>query len=282
MIDPAELERRIEALDTALESWRQGDFVIGTLGFIVRFNPELPLRPFEQDESFDSDLYEQDIEGLVILTQTCDIVRTSRDRPYVEVGPLVKVEDAGELQNIRRGAKPRYAYVPGTAPRMLVADLDRVMTVEKGLLATWTRETGCPTNQDQRDFSEALARKRARFAFPEDFVSLVKPLRSRVTQKHGKDSPEGKCLGALREIRVSATPHWDDRIISLVFWFIVIDGTDQAVLGLRRQCETWMNAVMPAGRFLSVDWDVVTLDELSARDYVSSDSLDLDHLSSSR
>jgi hypothetical protein len=278
MIDPAALEGRMEALDKALESWRQGDFVIGSLGIVVRFDPHFPIRPVDPDEPSDSDLYEEDVEGLVLLTQTCDVVRKASDRPYVEVGPLVRVEE-GALQNIRKGNSPRHAYVPGAASRMLVADLDRVMTVEKGLLANWTREAGCPTDQDQRDFAEALARKRARFAYPDDFVSLVKPLQDRVTQKHAKESPEGKCLRALREIRVKATPHWDDRSISLLFWFIVIDGVDQAALGLRRQCKTWMDTLVPEGRLSSIDWDIVTLDELSARDYVISDRLDLGHLS---
>ncbi len=278
MIDPARLEQRIKALDTVLENWRQGDFVINSLGIIVRFDPEFPLSPTEQDESFDSDLYEEDVEGLVILTQTCDIVRTSRDRPYIEVSPLVTVNEE-ELQNIQRGLRPRYAFVPGAASRMLVADLDRVMTIEKALLAPWSHETGCPTDHDQRHFAEALARKRARFAFPDDFVSMVEPLRSRVTQKHNKDSPEGKCLRALREIRVNAVPNWDCGSVSLVFWFIVNDGTDLESLGIQRQCRTWIDTVVPEGRFSSVDWDIVTLDGLSAREYVSSDRLDLDHLS---
>jgi hypothetical protein len=279
MIDPAELERRYESLDTALESWRQGDFVIGPLGFVIRFDPELPLRPGDQDEATDSDLYEEDVEGLVILTQTCDVVRKARDRPNVEVGPLVRVKDDAVLENVRRKASPHYAYLPGAAPRMLIADLDRVMTVEKSLLAMWTREVGCSTDQDQRDFAKALARKRERFAFPEDFVSLVEALRARITQKHAKDSPEGSCLRSLREIRITATPSWDAMPVSLMFWFIVVEGALPTADGLRQQCAAWMGYLKPGGRFSSIDYDIVTLDDLSAREYLSSDLLDLDHLS---
>jgi len=188
MIDPAELERRYESLDTALESWRQGDFVIGPLGFVIRFDPELPLRPGDQDEATDSDLCDQDVAGLVVLTQTCDVVRKARDRPYVEVGPLVRVKDAAELENIRRGASPHYAYLPGAAPRMLIADLDRVMTIEKSLLPTWTREVGCPTDQDQRDFAKALARKSSRNkpCFRPSKVPLEPSSRTRPAGTRGK------------------------------------------------------------------------------------------------
>jgi hypothetical protein len=278
MIDPAELERRYEALDAALETWRQGDFVIGPLGFIIRFDPELPLRPGDQEAS-DVDLYEDDVEGLVVLTQTCDVVRKSRDRPYVEVGPLVRVKDEAALETIKRGTSPRYAYLPGAAPRMLVADLERVMTVEKGLLAKWAREAGCPTDQDQRNFAEALARKRARFAFPNDFVSLVEDLRARITQKHDKGSAEGALLRSIREIRVTATPRWDATPLSLMFWFIVIEGMSPTADELRQQCKAWIGKLNPNGRFSSIDYDIVALGDISAREYLSSDRLDLDHLS---
>ena len=281
MSDPKESEQKIEDIDESVRCWRQGDFVKGSLGFVVRFNPRFPLGPFEQEEPFNSDLYEQNVEGLVILTQTCDIVRESKNRPYVEVAPLVTVKDAERMQNIQRGAMPRYAFVSGAASQMLVADLDRVMTVEKGLLASWTqkRERGCLSDQDQRDFAEALARKRSRFAFPDDFVSWIGPLQSRITQKHGKNSYEGECLRTLREIRVAASPSWDAKSVSLMFWFIVGEYGVLNENGLQRQCNEWMDGLNPAGRFLSIDYELTTLDNISAKEYLCSDRLDLDHLS---
>jgi len=42
----------------------------------------------------------------------------------------------------------------------------------------------------------------------------------------------------------------------------------------------WLKRVPAAGRFATVDGAVLTLDDLTARDYVESDPLDLDHLSS--
>jgi len=34
-------------------------------------------------------------------------------------------------------------YIPGVAELNLVADLDRVMTVEKAVVAEWERKSGC-------------------------------------------------------------------------------------------------------------------------------------------
>jgi len=46
-----------------------------------------------------------------VLTQTCDVIRAATDRPELEVSPLVKVSSE-HLQEIKKGYRPRYAYVP--------------------------------------------------------------------------------------------------------------------------------------------------------------------------
>lgn len=76
------------------------------------------------------------------------------------------------------------------------------------------------TDQQTRDFAQALARKRIRFAFPDDFTDLAGKLQNRIWEKHGKQSDEGKGLRALREIRVRAAPSWVDNHVDVMFWFI--------------------------------------------------------------
>ena len=110
-------------------------------------------------------------------------------------------------------------------------------------------------------------------------MSLVEGLRTRITNKHAKDSPEGKCLRSLREIRVAATPSWDVQARSLKFWFIVNDSSSPEAAGLQDQCRSWTNLVTTNESYTSIDYDVITLDEISAREYLTSDRLDLDHLS---
>ena len=161
-----------------------------------------------------------------------------------------------------------------------VADLDRVMTVEKAVVAAWTRVEGCRTDDEARQFSLVLARKRARTAFPDDFVAFARPLMKRMSMKHDKQSDEGRVLRALREIRVRAAPSWDADAVELLFWFIRdVDDPAFETGGWELCLKALPQALSPPGRFVHVDGVVQTLDDLTARDYVESDPLDLDHLS---
>ncbi|MDE0101979.1 MAG: hypothetical protein OXN89_06335 [Bryobacterales bacterium] len=72
--------------------------------------------------------------------------------------------------------------------------------------------------------SIALDRKRARTAFPNDFVQFASPLMRRMSSKHDKQSDEGRALRSLREIRVRAAPSWDADAVELLFWFIREEG----------------------------------------------------------
>jgi hypothetical protein len=154
------------------------------------------------------------------------------------------------------------------------------MTVEKAVAANWSRTAGWTTDAQARKIASALARKRARFAFPDDFTRLAKKLQSRLAEKHGKASPEGVALRTLLEIRVHAAPSWDDASVTLTFWFIRPDGvTDPPGGTWANHLEEWLKLIPVEGRFVSVHGQVVALEDLNAADYVSSDPLDLDHLS---
>ena len=125
----------------------------------------------------------------------------------------------------------------------------------------------------------AVARKRSRVALPDDFARLVGKLQDRLREKHGRESPEGRSTRALREIRVRAAPSWDAPEVHVFFWFLrdENDGDDES--GWDEQLAKWLALVPASGRFKTVEAVVASLDDLTARDYVESDPLDLDHLS---
>lgn len=273
-------DRRAEAVDTALAAWRQGDCVLGEQWFLSRFAPEHPLSPAAQVAALDGGyLAEEQVRGLVVVTQTCDIVRPCVARPFVEVCPLVEV-DKSMLQDILRGKRPRYASVPALVSQYLAADLDRTMTLEKPVVACWPRTPGCATDVEARDFAKALARKRARFAFPDDFNVLINKLHNRFSNKHEKDTEEGEGLRALREIRVLASPEWDAPSVALFFWFVRREAdADFEGKSWVHMVKGWLDLVPKTGRFTEVEGQVVTLEDMTAADYVGSDPLDLDHLS---
>lgn len=271
----------IQEVDAALREWRQGDCTLGEHWFLYRFNPKRPLTEdsvnLAQEEI---DLAESEVNGFAVVTQTCDIVRPCHDRPFIEVVPLVEVNQQ-RLYEIQRSRRPQYAYIPGVSEFILVADLDRVMTVEKAVVAEWERIPGCQNDDEVRILGQALARKRVRFAFPDDFIAFAQKLQNRMQDKHDKLSVEGDALRALREIRVRAAPSWNADEIELMFWFI----RNQEQVQFQEKewhqyLEKWLKLLPESGRFKSVHGLVVSLEDMTAKDYVESDPLDLDHLSS--
>lgn len=278
---PLEREGANVVTDAALQAWSQGDVVLGEQWFVFRIDPVSPLTKEACAAAAEgAENAEVSVVGLVVVTQTCDLVRACTERPFVEVCPLVTVDEAA-LEDVERGRRVSYAYIPSLAVRNLVADLDRVMTVEKSVIAGWERVSGCRSDEERRKFARSLARKRVRAAFPDDFVDFVKPLQKRLIKKHDRQSEEGDALRALREIRVRAAPSWDANEVELQFWF-VRDEPEPAFAGKTwdNYLEKWFELIPKSGRFVRVFGLVQTLVDLSAREYVESDVLDLDHLSS--
>lgn len=279
----SERDDELRGVDEALRAWRQGDCVVGEEWFSFRFRSSLPLTDEAEEvsaEDNEADIAEAAVRGLMVATQTCDVVRSCFKRPFVEVCPLAEV-DNDVLRAVERGQRPRYAYVPGVANQRLVADLDRVMTVEKAVIAAWNRTPGCTDDAQRRRLALALARKRARFAFPDDFTELAGKFQERLQKKHDKHSAEGRALRALREIRVRAAPSWGAETVEIFFWFIRDDDDeDFEEKSWDEYVTKWLKLVPETERFHAVHGQVSTLDDLKASDYVESDPLDFDHLSS--
>ena len=271
----------IKRIDRVLSDWRQGDFALGQQWFIHAADPSQALTTESGQARGGLQAITSDVEGLILLTQSCDIVRPCVDRPFLEVAPLVKVPPH-LLEEIERGIRPAYAYLPAVANDNIVAHLDRVMTVEKSVVATWVKTGGFNTAEQATKFSEALARKRARFAFPDDFNDFVENLHKRLRKKHDKQTDEGKALRDLREIRVSALPSWEaHQNVELTFWFIRKDGEPIFPSHIwRLRLDLWLKLIPPEGRFTHIEGLIVSMEDLKASDYSESARLDLDYLSS--
>jgi hypothetical protein len=277
--------------DQALQAWRQGDVTLEPqIGFVHWADLARPqteaARQLAQDIPADQQgqasmptvVQDDAVAGFVVLSQTCDIVRQSKQRPYVEVAPLIEVEP-DELERVRRLGRPALAYIPATAARRLVADLDRSMTVEKAIVASWRRVPGWATDAEAREFAKALARRRQRFAFPDDFVSAARAFEKRFRDKHNRNSPEGAHMRALMEIRVLAAPSWDEPSVRLTLWFI----TDSDPAGMAPDWTTWIEQwaalVDQSGRFRVETAMPCRLEDMTGRDYFDSDRLEFDQLS---
>ena len=281
-----------QAIDHALQAWRQGDVSLDAgLEFVHLADLSRPHGPASAQvaeamaaagEDIDAGATPvlDEVRGGVMLSQTCDVVRGCRARPFVEVAQLVEV--AGPVvEEIRRLKRPAFAYVPATAADRLVADLDRTMTVEKALVAGWTRIPGWEADAQLRDFARALARKRVRFAFPDDFGTAARSLERRLGAEHNRLTDEGAHLRALREIRVRAAPSWDDAEVRLSWWFVK-EAEPAVQADWSTFLDRWLALFDQTGRFRLDPPIACRLEDMTARDYVESDRLDLDSLSAPR
>ena len=223
-----------------------------------------------------------DVRGVVILTQTCDVVRSACHRPYLELSPLVKVSE-NELPLIAKGFSPRYAFLPALAADHLVVDLDRCMSITKRafIMARPDVKIGLRDDAEIRAFSTALRRKRGRHAFPKKLSEALAPFIDHVRKKHNRESEVGRFLAECREIRVGVKPslHSDCPEISVYFLFEHI--VDEVQLDQFRALAERLIAErikVPDGldEFEAVVQD---MDGISARIYLSLYQLDFENLS---
>jgi len=274
----------VDRIDAALTKWRQGDFTLDEQWFVHVGDPSAALTDASANvEDGGPASVTSEEQGLIVTSQTCDIVRHCVDRPFVEVAPLVMIDDAKDFLDVKMGRRPALTTLPPLESLRLAADLNRSMTVEKAVVARWNRTAGCASDEDQRRFAEALSRKRSRFAFPDDFNALVRKLQKRILEKHGKESPEGEALRRLREIRVQPSNEWDAPVVREVFFWFIRDETAVAPEGTTwpELKDLWLKLVPASSRFERVEGQITTLADMKAEDYVHSDRLDLDHLSNS-
>ncbi|MDP9412719.1 MAG: hypothetical protein M3Q08_01220 [Pseudomonadota bacterium] len=275
---------RLEDVDAKMKDWRQGDVVLGlAVPFVSFAHSATPISKDARQQAKGADqadfLFDvvTDEVGFVVLSQTCDIVRDAERRPYIEVAPLVSVGSANRAA-IRKS--PQVAQVPALEEQGLVADLDRVMVIEKPLLAALPAEArivGCPTEADRRRFAEALARKHLRFAFPDDFNKGLSRISQQVTKRHGKDSPMGDFLGLTDDIR-AYSPDWEAAEPDVLILFVFPEAAaipDDA----QELVDELLDKFIPTGRFKKPRGQAVAYDTMTAARYRETDSMDFEYLS---
>lgn len=275
---------RAERINTSVSQWRQGD--VGSLRVVNWIAaPSDPITDASAAAARDVDaataVVHVEVEGVVLITQTCDIVRDCRTRPFVIVAPLVTLKNPAASEALR-GMRPRFVNVPALGP-FVFADLDHLVTVEKSVLARLPRTPGTTSDEEIRRFGLQVGRKMSRFAFPDDLAVALRGLVARIRNKHAKDSAEGRALAALEEIRITATPDWSgDRVgCFLIFAPPTRDEADETMdaAAWERLITGWIAKTEPFGIIDVIEGAMIPLDELTAREYLDSDPLDLDYLS---
>lgn len=276
---PEEIERRLADWREEKCAWRQGDCVLQPFDFLWLTDARHPLTEAGKGAVAEgADVAGQTFPGAVVLTQTCDIVRSWEKRPFLEVAPLNEV-DAAQFEEIRKGKQPGYLFIPALSGRRLVGNLSQPMTVEKSVVAGWQRVPGWELDQEGQNLSRSIVRRLERFAFPEDIVKMYGKWERRIKEKHGKDSPEGQLLERLLEIRVEAKPNWDADSVEVTFLCILPEDSGQLHSQVIDQFPIWEKWIEKPPRVTKVEFDAEPLSSLSALRYLNSSRMDFDHLS---
>ena len=216
-------------------------------------------------------------EAVVVLSQTCDVVREAAVRPFVSVARQIRLAGS-DAEEAGRGRRPRYAAVPAAGPDAF-ADLDSVCSIEKSVLSRVDRIEGLRDDGERRHFSATVSRHFGRFAFPDDLTSTMGPMIKHVRRSHGKDSLQGRAYQLLEEIRVTATPRWDAAQVDVFVIFAPPTRIEAELLMAGAEWDStvdgWLERAVPTGVIRNVEGAMIPLDELSVREYLDTDRLEL-------
>lgn len=275
MAENNEPNAELEELRAALAPWRQGDFTISTGEFPVAFLNENDVI----ETGWDS------VQGLVVVSQTCDIVNAMDLDDVVVVAPIVEVTE-GLLESIKFGTTTVGAVIENSLLPTDVADLRFLATIRKTSLVKMERKEGFSSEQTRDVFVNALERRYGRFAFPDALSNgPVITIRNRAKSLRKKDSPNAKVYKSLRSVRLAADPDFDTPGAKIQFLLVLNDPPQ--VFAQPQDIIAELKSQEIAERF---NWPpvfeketplfrVVTMDSLSAREWDGSRHVDLDFIS---
>lgn len=266
-----------------LAEWQQGDFSLDCGDFLFRDVSELT----DEGDDDGGAVFDSEIAGFAVISQTCDLVREPERVPYVSVCPMVVV-DTKRMREIERGQAPRFGFLSAT-PDNVVVDFSRTMSVSKNLLVSWERQRGCEDENQQLEFARALETFFGRFAFPDAFVASVVSLRKAILSKYPKGGSDlGKAVRSIREIRAFPHASWSDEAAVPVTFIAILEEEGERELADREEIR---KQIWP--KISAIEWQwpfslhedglhLATLGDLTAADYLNSYPLDVNSLSFAR
>ncbi|MFE4581413.1 hypothetical protein [Streptomyces chartreusis] len=143
--------------------------------------------------------------GVVIVTQTCDLVL--RTRPTFQVACVVVLEE-DKAKPARSGRQPNLVHIPELGSQSF-ADLSFIATLDKSTLSEANTRHGVLQIDDVRRFGQRVGRRFSRFAFPDEVVPWVRPLQKLVEGREGNlESPVGWALDHVASLRLECDEGW--------------------------------------------------------------------------
>ncbi len=253
-----------------LTEWRQGDFTT---------DASVAIRLAHHEKHGPRPKGSKDHKGMVVVSQTCDIIREVEKQGTVIVASLIEVSPE-IYANVRRKSAPRYIVMP-EAGENIVADLTTMMTVEKPLVAQWSRVVGF-NDRERINFSRAVALFFSRPAFPDSLVCSLGKFRKEVLRKGPKSSTEfGKILNCVEEFRINEIADGQYQLLVFLVEMPELDGKRNRDEIAQMVESSVRVALGDSGLEALIDTPILvtTADDQTARDYLNSIPLDLNILS---
>ncbi|WP_210592213.1 hypothetical protein [Streptomyces sp. GESEQ-35] len=159
--------------------------------------------------------------GVVVVTQTCDLVL--RSRPTFHVACVVVLEE-DKAKPARSGRQPNLVHIPELGPQSF-ADLSFIATLDKSVLSEVGARHGILQIDDVRRFGQRVGRRFARFAFPDEVVPWVRPLQKLVEGREGNlESPVGWALDHVVSLRLECEEGWKSTPYALALCVVLKAG----------------------------------------------------------
>lgn len=157
--------------------------------------------------------------GVVVISQTCDIVQPSR--PNVVVAKIVDA-DMETVEGAKEGKRPRFVHFTREGQDYF-ADLEYVATVSKAqlALAVVAGHSFDGDKKSARKFSLGVGRRFTRYPFPDHITPWVTPLRKEIQSKHSDPAKAlGRALNVALQIRIESSG-WDRSPMALSLHLIL-------------------------------------------------------------
>ncbi len=212
-------------------------------------------------------------DRLVVVSQTCDIVREPTVEPTVMTMRAFVTDNERVLGPAASNSTRNFLLDPD---RGLVVDATMVSMVEKPFLATLTPEIGAPDAEMQRRFSLWLAHRFNRPAFPDRVVeAVVAPILDNLRRMQEAGEAELHVLDPVREVRLARLVGGLPFEVRLLF-IVPEAGLPDGGVGLARLAGRMRDWFDPdAARLVAAQ--PLTYHSISVGDYYATDRIYLDY-----
>jgi hypothetical protein len=204
------------------------------------------------------------VDRVAPITQTCDLQVTEPDTRLCQVAPVI---DRGETfaREAARGHRPGWVAVPWHS-RSSVVDLSRITTIERSVLVEASSAGRPSTPADRLHLAETVSRHFTRAALPDHIVDVLRPVLKRMKDKHDKQSPEGRCIALVSNLRVEANPDLDHDAPMLTL-LVVLEAADLPLIPAGTELdETRIDALVEGGALAAATRALEAADPVERRE----------------